>query len=76
MLVEETEIKRRHEAQPPFTRHDRTPWQIIYRDNVGQLDTGGCFEMALAFRRISSGPMLPESEFPDNPAHPVPRHSH
>ena len=42
---------------PPGT----TPWQQLYRDHVGQLDTGGCLEFACAFRDVCRS---------------VPRHSH
>jgi dihydroxy-acid dehydratase len=31
---------------------NQTPWQEIYRAQVGQLATGGCLEPALAYRDI------------------------
>jgi len=31
---------------------DATPWQRIYRQNVGQLQTGGCLEFACEFRNV------------------------
>ena len=40
---------------------DHTPWQRIYRQNVGQLHTGGCFEAACEFQKICRG---------------MPRHNH
>ena len=38
-----------------------TPWQQLYRDHVGQLNTGGCLDFACAFRDV---------------CRTVPRHSH
>ena len=38
-----------------------TPWQKIYRDNVGQLHTGACLDMACTFRSVCNT---------------VPRHNH
>ena len=29
-----------------------SPWQEIYRKNVGQLADGGCLELATAYQRI------------------------
>ena len=31
---------------------NQTPWQEIYRTNVGQLADGGCLELATAYKRI------------------------
>ena len=31
---------------------NQTPWQEIYRNNVGQLADGGCLELATAYKRI------------------------
>lgn len=38
-----------------------TPWQHLYRQNVGQLHTGGCLDFACSFREVCSK---------------VPRHNH
>jgi len=38
-----------------------TPWQQLYRDHVGQLNTGGCLDFACTFRDV---------------CRTVPRHSH
>jgi dihydroxy-acid dehydratase len=35
---------------------DATPWQRIYRDHVGQLATGACFDFACAFREVCAAP--------------------
>ncbi len=32
---------------------NQTPWQEIYRSNVGQLADGGCLELATAYKRIA-----------------------
>ena len=36
--------------EPKIENH--TPWQEIYRNNVGQLADGGCLELATAYKRI------------------------
>jgi dihydroxy-acid dehydratase len=63
VLISEEEIKARRSvlAAPPL--ENQTPWQEIYRATVGQLDTGGCMELALKYQDIvhSKG---------------IPRHSH
>ncbi|MFM7515429.1 MAG: dihydroxy-acid dehydratase, partial [Pirellula sp.] len=38
-----------------------TPWQYLYRQNVGQLHTGGCLDFACSFRDVCNK---------------VPRHNH
>src|SRR4029453_1808955 len=40
MLVAPEEIERRKAAGPPPVRESATPWQELYRQTVGQLDTG------------------------------------
>ena len=40
-----------HAWTPPDLDH-QTPWQEIYRANVGQLAEGGCLELATAYQRI------------------------
>ena len=32
---------------------NQTPWQEIYRKNVGQLADGGCLELATAYQKIA-----------------------
>ncbi|MFN3937524.1 MAG: IlvD/Edd family dehydratase [Gemmobacter sp.] len=52
-LVDEAEWQARRAAwTAPEIRH-QTPWQEIYRANVGQLADGGCLELATAYRRIA-----------------------
>jgi xylonate dehydratase len=42
----------RRAAWTPPALHHQTPWQEIYRANVGQLADGGCLELATAYRRV------------------------
>ncbi|MFT5471546.1 MAG: dihydroxy-acid dehydratase, partial [Verrucomicrobiales bacterium] len=52
MLVSDEELqKRRATLQLPELKH-QTPWQEIYRDTVGQLDTGACIESAVKYQKI------------------------
>ncbi len=54
MLVEDGELARRQaEDPPPPIPASKTPWQELYRDHVGQLDSGGCLEMALKYRGVA-----------------------
>ncbi len=52
-LVDKAEWQARKDAwvQPEIVSH--TPWQEIYRKNVGQLAQGGCLELATAYQRIA-----------------------
>ncbi|WP_414898086.1 IlvD/Edd family dehydratase [Rhodovulum sp. YEN HP10] len=52
-LVDEAEWELRHEAWEPPEIVSQTPWEEIYRANVGQLADGGCLELATAYRRIA-----------------------
>ena len=51
-LVDADEWARRRAAWRAPELHHQTPWQEIYRANVGQLAEGGCLELATAYRRI------------------------
>jgi len=48
--AEEWEERRRHWSPPEIK--SQTPWQEIYRKNVGQLAEGGCLELATAYQRV------------------------
>ncbi|MGB0581516.1 MAG: IlvD/Edd family dehydratase [Limisphaerales bacterium] len=61
LLVDDAELGRRREQYTPPPIENHTPWQEIYRSCVGQLDTGGCLELACKYRNVT-----------DN----VPRHAH
>jgi dihydroxy-acid dehydratase len=52
MLVATEEIERRKAAGPPAVRESATPWQELYRQTVGQLDTGAVMEMALKYHGV------------------------
>lgn len=52
-LVPEAEWAARRAAWTAPALHNQTPWQEIYRRNVGQLADGGCLELATAYRRIA-----------------------
>jgi dihydroxy-acid dehydratase len=61
LLVSEDEIARRRAAyQSPELKHD-SPWQELYRNHVGQLETGACLDFAVGYRDLRKT---------------VPRHSH
>ena len=54
-LVSEAEISRRkREDGVPAVPASRTPWQEIYRSQVGQLDSGAVLESATKYRDIAS----------------------
>jgi xylonate dehydratase len=53
VLISDEEIaQRRRELSPPAL-DNQTPWQEIYRATVGQLDSGGCMELALKYQDIA-----------------------
>jgi dihydroxy-acid dehydratase len=54
VITKEELAKRRKEIKLP-NLVSNTPWEEIYRANVGQLSTGGCLEMALKYQRVSEG---------------------
>ncbi|OIQ31676.1 MAG: dihydroxy-acid dehydratase [Alphaproteobacteria bacterium MedPE-SWcel] len=51
-LVDPAEWQRRLEAWTPPDLMNQTPWQEIYRANVGQLSDGGCLEFAVPYQKI------------------------
>ena len=61
VLASDEEIDRRRDDLKPTELKDDSPWQQLYRENVGQLDTGACLEFAVAYRDLRKV---------------VPRHSH
>jgi dihydroxy-acid dehydratase len=52
VLISDEEIATRRKALPPPKLDNQTPWQEVYRSTVGQLDTGGCMELALKYRDL------------------------
>ncbi|MDQ6664286.1 MAG: dihydroxy-acid dehydratase family protein [Acidobacteriota bacterium] len=61
LLESDEEIARRWKEFKPVALKNDSPWQEMYRANVGQLDTGGCLEFAVGYRDLRKT---------------VPRHSH
>ena len=53
LLISDDELERRRADWSPPRLDHQTPWQELYRDHVGQLETGGCLEFATRYRRTS-----------------------
>jgi len=60
-LVDPHEWKQRKSFSVDQAPETATPWQYLYRQNVGQLHTGGCLDFACSFRDVCNK---------------VPRHNH
>src|SRR5579864_1351022 len=61
VLLSDQEIaRRRADWKPPQIKND-SPWQQLYREHVGQLETGACLEFAVPYNDLRKV---------------VPRHSH
>lgn len=52
VLLTEDEIAARWAGYTPPVFENQTPWQEIYRATVGQLDSGGCLELALSYQDL------------------------
>ncbi len=52
-LVDEVEWQARAGGWAAPEIRSQTPWEEIYRKNVGQLADGGCLELATAYQRVS-----------------------
>jgi dihydroxy-acid dehydratase len=52
-LVEADEIERRKAEGAPPVPPSNTPWEELYREKTGQLETGGVLEFAVKYRRVS-----------------------
>jgi len=50
-LVDDAEWQARKDAWTPPELIHETPWQEIFRKEVGQLDKGGCLELATAYQK-------------------------
>ncbi len=61
LLIPDEEIAKRHRDLPASTLKNDSPWQQLYRDKTGQLDTGACLDFAVGYRDLKNT---------------VPRHSH
>jgi len=51
-LIDDQEWAARQADWTPPELHHQTPWQEIYRANVGQLDDGGCLELATSYQKV------------------------
>ena len=59
VLLDDDELRQRwarHEP-PPVVSH--TPWEELYRSTVGQLQQGGCMELACKYQRVAAGRRVP-----------------
>jgi dihydroxy-acid dehydratase len=61
VLLSEEEIAVRRSELKPAELVNNSPWQEIYRSNVGQLETGACLEFAVKYHDLGKV---------------IPRHSH
>ncbi|WP_157220724.1 IlvD/Edd family dehydratase [Flavisphingomonas formosensis] len=52
-LVDEAEITRRRQEAAPASPPSNTPWEELFREKTGQMDTGAVLEMAVKYRGIS-----------------------
>jgi dihydroxy-acid dehydratase len=62
VLLSDQEILERRKALPahlPDVPDNRTPWQEIYRSTTGQLDSGGCLELALKYHELGRIEAIP-----------------
>jgi dihydroxy-acid dehydratase len=59
VLISDAEIAARRRKLPPPPLKNQTPWQEVYRSTVGQLDTGGCMELAVKYQDILDTEGLP-----------------
>ncbi len=53
MLISDEELARRKADGIPAVPASQTPWQEIYRDTVGQLETGAVMELAVKYQGIA-----------------------
>ncbi len=52
MLVDHDEIENRKKDGPPKYPENQTPWQEIYRNNVGHMSDGGILENAVNYQKV------------------------
>jgi dihydroxy-acid dehydratase len=52
VLLDAAELERRREHATFSVPASQTPWQELYRQNVGQLSTGGCLEPATLYLKV------------------------
>ena len=54
MLVDQDEIENRKKDGPPKYPENQTPWQEIYRNNVGHMSDGGVLENAVNYQKVKN----------------------
>ncbi|WP_425589879.1 IlvD/Edd family dehydratase [Roseomonas xinghualingensis] len=59
LLAPEAEITVRRAGLSPPPLSNQTPWQALYREQVGQLSNGACLESALAYQDLAHTAGLP-----------------
>jgi len=59
VLLPDEEIAARWADYKPPAFENQTPWQEIYRSTVGQLDTGGCLELAVSYQDLAHTKGIP-----------------
>ena len=59
VLVSAEELAARRAELSPRPLENQTPWQELYRATVGQLDRGGCMEMAVKYQDLVHRKGLP-----------------
>lgn len=59
LLISDAEMDARREAYQAVTLEHQTPWQEIFRDLTGQLETGMVLENAVKYQRISQTKGIP-----------------
>ena len=52
VLLSDEEIEKRRGELAQEQPVNRSPWERVYRDHVGQLDTGACLEFAVEFHDL------------------------
>jgi dihydroxy-acid dehydratase len=57
--LSDEEIAARWREHTPPTFDNQTPWQELYREHTGQMDTGSCLEFAVAYQDIIATKGLP-----------------
>jgi dihydroxy-acid dehydratase len=59
MLISEEELERRRKAFTPPKLDHKTPWQELFRANVGQLETGMCLDFAVRYQKVDETKGIP-----------------
>ncbi|PKP63055.1 MAG: dihydroxy-acid dehydratase, partial [Alphaproteobacteria bacterium HGW-Alphaproteobacteria-8] len=53
LIIPDADLAARRAAWKPPVLSNQTPWQQLYRENVGQLEGGGCLEFATAYHKAA-----------------------